>query len=88
MELYTTRARMTAGLLNKAQRGELALSLPVGLVRDVDGVVRKEPNLEVQRLELVFSTFLQQRSASKVLQFFNAHELPPSAAQCGQRCSQ
>ena len=76
MELYTIRARMTAGLLNKAQRGELALSLPVGLVREVDGVVRKEPNLEVQqRLELVFSTFLQQRSASKVLHFFNAHDL-------------
>jgi DNA invertase Pin-like site-specific DNA recombinase len=76
MELYTLRARMTAGLLNKAQRGELALSLPVGLVRDADGVVRKEPNLEVQhRLELVFSTFLQQRSASKVLQFFNARDL-------------
>jgi DNA invertase Pin-like site-specific DNA recombinase len=76
MELYTIRARMTAGLLNKAQRGELALSLPVGLVRDADGVVRKDPNLEVQqRLALVFSTFLQQRSASKVLQFFNAHDL-------------
>lgn len=76
MELYTIRARMTAGILNKAQRGELALSLPVGLVRDADGVVRKEPNLEVQqRLDLVFSTFLQQRSASKVLQFFNAHDL-------------
>jgi DNA invertase Pin-like site-specific DNA recombinase len=76
MELYTLRARMTAGLLNKAQRGELALGLPVGLVRDVDGVVRKEPNLEVQqRLALIFSTFLQQRSASKVLQFFNAHQL-------------
>jgi DNA invertase Pin-like site-specific DNA recombinase len=76
MELYTIRTRMTAGLLNKAQRGELALGLPVGLVRDEDGVVRKEPNLEVQqRLELVFSTFLQQRSASKVLQFFNAQHL-------------
>jgi DNA invertase Pin-like site-specific DNA recombinase len=76
MELYTIRARMTAGLLNKAQRGELALILPVGLVRDVDGVVRKAPNLEVQqRLELIFSTFLQQRSASKVLQFLTAHQL-------------
>jgi len=76
MELYTIRARMTAGLLNKAQRGELALILPVGLVRDVDGVVRKEPDLEVQqRLELIFSTFLQRRSASKVLQFLNVHQL-------------
>src|SRR6185503_2201619 len=52
MELYTIRARLTAGLLNKAQRGELALTLPVGLVRDADGIVRKHPNLEVQqRLE-------------------------------------
>jgi DNA invertase Pin-like site-specific DNA recombinase len=76
MELYTLRARMTAGLLNKAQRGELALFLPVGLVRDADGIVRKHPNLEVQqRLELVYSTFLQRRSASKVLQFFNAQQL-------------
>jgi DNA invertase Pin-like site-specific DNA recombinase len=76
MELYTIRARMTAGLLNKAQRGDLALFLPVGLVRDADGVVRKEPNLEVQhRLELVFATFLPRRSASKVLQFFNAQHL-------------
>jgi DNA invertase Pin-like site-specific DNA recombinase len=76
MELYTIRARMTAGLLNKAQRGELALWLPVGLVRDPDGVVRKHPNLEVQqRLELVYATFLQRRSASKVLQFLNAQQL-------------
>jgi DNA invertase Pin-like site-specific DNA recombinase len=76
MELYTIRARMTAGLLNKAQRGELALFLPVGLVRDADGIVRKHPNLEVQqRLELVYATFLQRRSASKVLQFLNAQQL-------------
>jgi len=69
MELYTLRARMTAGLLNKAPRGELALGLPVGLVRAADGVVRKEPNLAVQqRRELVFATFLQRRSASQVLQ--------------------
>ena len=76
MELYTIRARMTAGLLNKAQRGELALFLPVGLVRDADGVVRKHPNLEVQqRLELVYATFLQRRSANKVLHFFNEQQL-------------
>ncbi|HEV8718575.1 MAG TPA: recombinase family protein [Candidatus Binatia bacterium] len=85
MELYTLRARMTAGLLNKAQRGEVALILPVGLSRDADGVVRKEPNLEVpQRLELGFSTFRQRRSASKVLQPFNAHPLfLPRRERCG-----
>src|SRR5262245_10560530 len=33
LELHTLEARLTAGLLNKAQRGELALSLPSGQVR-------------------------------------------------------
>src|SRR3712207_4181271 len=72
LELYTIRARLTAGLLSKAERGELALQLPVGLVRDERGLVRKDPNLEVQhRLALVFSTFLQVRSASKAAKVLN-----------------
>ena len=76
LELHTIRARMTAGLLNKAERGALALQLPVGLVRDVTGTVRKDPHREVQdRLDLVFTTLLRVKSASKVLQFFNAHDL-------------
>lgn len=76
LELHTLRARLTAGLLNKAQRGELALTLPVGLVRNPAGVVEKDPNVEVQnRIELVFSAFLQQRSASQVLRRFNAQGL-------------
>ena len=76
LELHTIRARMTAGLLNKAQRGELALSLPIGLVRDAIGKVRKDPNREIQdRLDLIFTTFLRLRSASKVLQFLNAQDL-------------
>ena len=76
LELHTIRARMTAGLLNKAQRGDLALQLPTGLLRRDDGQVIKEPNLEVQeRLDLIFTTFLQRRTASKVLRFFNDHEL-------------
>lgn len=76
VELYTIQARLTAGLLNKAERGELALRLPVGLVRDARGVVHKEPNREVQdRINLVFQTFLQCRTASKVLCYFNEQDL-------------
>ena len=76
LELHTIRARMTAGLLNKAQRGELALALPVGLVRDVIDKVHKDPNREVQdRLGLIFTTFLRVRSANKVLQFLHDHQL-------------
>src|ERR1700736_1755651 len=48
LELHTIRSRLTAGLLNKAQRGELALLLPIGLTRDVSAVVLKTPDLEVQ----------------------------------------
>jgi len=77
LELYTIRARMTAGLLNKAQRGELALYLPVGLVRNSLGQVVKNPNLEVQqRLELVFDAFLRLKTASKVVRHFNEQSLP------------
>src|SRR5262252_6513160 len=49
LELHTIRSRLTAGLLAKAERGELALTLPVGLVRDASGVVTKTPHLEVKR---------------------------------------
>lgn len=76
LELHTLRGRLTAGLFNKAQRGELALRLPIGLVRDDLGRVAKDPNREVQtRIELVFSSFLRLRSACKVLRFLNEGDL-------------
>lgn len=76
MELHMIRSRLTAGILNKAGRGELALTLPVGLIRDQSGSVRKDPNKEVQnRLELVFDTFLKVKSAVKTMRFFNDQRL-------------
>jgi DNA invertase Pin-like site-specific DNA recombinase len=76
MELHTLRGRLTAGLLNKAERGELALTLPVGLVRNASGAVSKDPNREVQeRIDLVFATFLERRSAAQVLRVLNARGL-------------
>jgi len=76
LEIHTLHARLMAGVLKKALRGELALSLPIGLVRDELGRVVKRPDQEVQgRLELVFTTFLQVRAASRVVQFFNGRDL-------------
>jgi DNA invertase Pin-like site-specific DNA recombinase len=76
VELSTIRARLTAGLLNKAKRGELALQLPAGLKRDEYGIVHKDPNLEVQSaIELVFKTFLKVKSASKTVAFFKDNDL-------------
>jgi DNA invertase Pin-like site-specific DNA recombinase len=72
MELHAISSRMRAGILNKAERGELALRLPTGLVRDEHGLVHKDPNLEVQdRVSFVFESFLRLRSANKVLLFFS-----------------
>jgi DNA invertase Pin-like site-specific DNA recombinase len=76
LELHTIRARLMGGLLNKAQRGELALTLPIGLVRDPLGRVNKHPNQEVQsRLDLVFSTFLQVKAACRVVRALDDHDL-------------
>src|SRR5260370_4967626 len=66
LELSTIRARLTAGLLNKARRGDLALALPTGLIREPSGQVVKHPDREVQsRLDQVFSTFLRVRSVTQ-----------------------
>ncbi|MBX9256210.1 recombinase family protein [Desmonostoc muscorum CCALA 125] len=76
VELYTIRARLTAGIINKAQRGELGLALPVGLVRDELGIVSKDPNREIQdRIDLIFQSFLRLRSACKVLRMLNDQNL-------------
>jgi DNA invertase Pin-like site-specific DNA recombinase/predicted DNA-binding transcriptional regulator AlpA len=76
VELSTIRARLTAGLLNKAQRGELALQLPIGLVRNAYNLVQKNPNLEIQnRILLIFDTFLRVKSASKTVKYFNENKL-------------
>jgi DNA invertase Pin-like site-specific DNA recombinase len=76
LELHTLRARLNAGLLHKAQRDELALCLPIGLVRDPSGQVLKHPNREVQdRLGLVFDMFLQRKSAAQVVRALKDQDL-------------
>jgi DNA invertase Pin-like site-specific DNA recombinase len=76
VELHTLRGRLTAGLLNKAKRGELALLLPAGLERDTNGIVHKDPNQEVQnRVSLIFTTFLDLGSTGKVMRRFRDHAL-------------
>src|SRR4051812_35898313 len=76
LELHLLRGRLTAGLLSKAARGELALQLPAGLVRDADGRVTKDPDREVRdRLALIFATFLEQGSVAKVMRSFRSRQL-------------
>ena len=75
LELHTIRARLTAGILSKAQRGELELTLPTGLVR-TDGVVTKHPSVEVQqRIDLIFKAFFEQKSVSQTVRWFIKNDL-------------
>src|ERR1700722_9999442 len=67
-ELFTIRCRLHDGRWNKARRGELANSLPVGYVRTEAGAVVKEPDRQVQaRLSYVFDLFAELRVARRVL---------------------
>jgi DNA invertase Pin-like site-specific DNA recombinase len=76
LELHTLRGRLTAGILSKAERGELALTLPTGLVRNDDGRVEKHPDQEVQdRILLVFDTLLAKRSLAQVVHHFHHQHL-------------
>jgi DNA invertase Pin-like site-specific DNA recombinase len=76
LELHTIRARLRAGVISKAERGELAIALPTGLVRLESGQVVKDPNREVQnRITLVFNTLLVQKSLAKVVRQFRDQQL-------------
>lgn len=71
VELHTIRGRMAAGVQAKARRGELAQVLPIGFVREEDGRVVKDPDLQVQRaIDLIFSTFAERKSVFKVVLHF------------------
>jgi DNA invertase Pin-like site-specific DNA recombinase len=76
LELHTIKARLIAGVLNKAKRGELGLMLPTGLERTATGEVVKTPDREVQdRLTMIFEMMLQQRTAPKVMRALRGQNL-------------
>jgi DNA invertase Pin-like site-specific DNA recombinase len=67
-ELFTIRCRLHDGRWNKAKRGELPHSLPVGYVHTDAEQVVKEPDRQVQaRLSYVFDLFAELRVARRVL---------------------
>jgi DNA invertase Pin-like site-specific DNA recombinase len=75
-ELGWLRQRAYEGLLAKARRGELRLSVPVGYVHTPDGRVEKHPDQRVQAaISLVFQQFATLRSARQVLLWFRQEQL-------------
>src|SRR5437870_297326 len=57
-ELHVLKARLVGGVLNKAQRGELKMPLPVGLVYDDEDRVVLDADQQIQHsLRALFATF-------------------------------
>jgi DNA invertase Pin-like site-specific DNA recombinase len=67
-ELFTLRCRLHEGRWNKARRGALVRSLPVGYVYDEAGAIRKDPDRQVQsRITYIFEVFERLQVARQVL---------------------
>ena len=84
-ELHILQARMHGALINKAQRGELAVSLPVGYRRRPDGAVVQDPDDAVRlAVATVFERFAVLGNARAVLRHLTGHELKlPRVLQSG-----
>ncbi len=84
-ELQILQARMRGALLNKARRGALAVRLPVGYCRQVDGTVVLDPHERVRAtLQTLFAQFALVPNARAVQRYFLAQQLEmPRRLHCG-----
>jgi hypothetical protein len=70
-ELHVLKARLRGGILNKAQRGELKMPLPVGLVYDPLQRIVLDPDKQVQNtLRHFFETFRRTGAGWATVQAF------------------
>jgi DNA invertase Pin-like site-specific DNA recombinase len=67
-ELHVMRNRLDQGKRNKAARGELFLSAPIGYVRGLSGELMLDPDEQVQAVvRRIFDTFAARGSVRQVL---------------------
>lgn len=75
-EIYVMKARLHGGILSKALRGELEVTLPTGLVYDTQRKVQLDPDRQVQEaLTFLFTTFDRTGSATATMKEFRKNEL-------------
>ena len=75
-ELYLIRQRMLSGKLAKAERGELAVPLPIGYVRRPSGEVVLDPDEQARHVvRLVFSAFRRLGTLNGVLRYLVGQEI-------------
>jgi DNA invertase Pin-like site-specific DNA recombinase len=75
-ELHVLKARLQGGIRNKAQRGELPITLPIGLAYRDDGEIELDPDQRIrQSLQFLFDTFREAGSAMVVVKRFQREGL-------------
>lgn len=75
-ELHVLKARLQGGIRNKAQRGELEVPLPIGLIYHPDKSVALDPDQQIERsLRWLFETFRNVGSAMAVVKRFQTEGL-------------
>jgi DNA invertase Pin-like site-specific DNA recombinase len=84
-ELHVLKARLLGGIISKAQRAELKVPLPVGLVYDHEQKVVLDPDQQVQNsLRHLFATFARTGSAWATVRAFRQEGLKfPRRGQAG-----
>ena len=75
-ELYLIRQRMASGRLAKAERGELAVAVPIGYVRRPSGEVVFDPDEQARTVvRLVFDAFTRLGTLNAVLRYLVDNEV-------------
>src|SRR2546421_9538813 len=70
-ELFVMRARLQGGILNKARRGALKLTLPIGLCYTETDKIVLDPDLQIQAaIGEVFLSFQHTSSAFAAVRHF------------------
>ena len=76
MELSAFRQRAEAGLRQKAERGELYTTVPIGYIRAPGDRLEKDPDRRVQEaIELVFRKFRELGTVRQVLLWLHQEDI-------------
>ena len=75
-ELHILKQRMVQGKRNKAKRGELGFSAPIGYVRRPSGEIRFDPDEQAQQVvKLIFRKFEELGTLNAVLRYLVKHHI-------------